>query len=78
LSFADDLADGMTIDNKGNLYIAGNGVTIYDSNGKKIQHFDVPAKWTANVCFGGKNKDLLFITASESVYIMRMNVKGIE
>ena len=76
--FAEDLADGMTLDNRGDLYLAGNGVTVYDYRGKKIQHFDIPSKWTANVCFGGQKKDILFITASESVYIMRMNVRGIE
>ena len=76
--FAEDLADGMTLDNKGDLYLAGKGVTVYDSRGKKIQHFDIPSKWTANVCFGGQKRDILFITASESVYILRMNVKGIQ
>ena len=75
--FADDLADGMTLDDKGNLYLAGKGVTVYNSSGKKIKHFDIPSAWTANLCFGGPNKDILFITASESIYIVHMNVKGI-
>ena len=74
--FTDDLADGMTIDNRGDLYLAGKGVTVYDSSGKKIQHFDIPSAWTANLCFGGKKKDILFITASESVYIVHMKVRG--
>ncbi|MEO7767217.1 MAG: SMP-30/gluconolactonase/LRE family protein, partial [Ferruginibacter sp.] len=74
--FASDLADGMTIDERGNLYLAGRGITVYDSLGKKIQHFDIPSAWTANVCFGGQNRDILFITASESVYIIKMNVHG--
>jgi gluconolactonase len=76
--FADDLADGMTLDNRGDLYLAGKGVTVYDSAGKKIQHFDIPSAWTANLCFGGEKKDILFITASKSVYILHMNVKGLE
>jgi gluconolactonase len=76
--FVNDLADGMTLDEQGNLYLAGKGVSVYDSTGKKIRHFDVPSSWTANLCFGGKNKDILFITASESVYILRMNVHGID
>jgi len=38
----------------------------------------VPEKWTANICFGGKNKDILFITASKSVYIIQTKVKGVE
>jgi gluconolactonase len=76
--FVKDLADGMTVDDQGNLYLAGKGVSVYDSTGKKIRHFDVPSSWTANLCFAGKNKDILFITASESVYILRMNVHGID
>ena len=76
-TFAEELADGMTIDNQGNVYLAGKGVIVYNKDGKKIGQIDVPSKWTANVCFGGKNKDTLFITASESVYILPMQVKGV-
>jgi gluconolactonase len=71
-------SDGMTLDSKGNLYITGNGITVYNSMGEKIDHIDVPAKWTANICFGGKGRNELFITASESIYLLKMNVKGVE
>jgi gluconolactonase len=71
-------SDGMTLDNKGNLYLSGNGITVYNSDGEKIEHIEVPAKWTANLCFGGKDKHELFITASESVYTLHMDVKGVE
>ncbi len=74
--FVEQGSDGMTIDNQGNVYLTGKGVTVYDATGKKIAQIDVPAKWTANVCFGGKKKDILFITASESVYTLQMQVKG--
>jgi gluconolactonase len=70
-------SDGMTIDKKGNIYLTGNGVTVFNSKGEKIEHIKVPAKWTANVCFGGKGKNMLFITASESVYTLQMQVKGV-
>jgi gluconolactonase len=36
----------------------------------------VPEPWSANVCFGGPDRKTLFITASESLYSIRMNVKG--
>ena len=75
--FAEQGSDGMTTDNEGNIYLTGNGVTVYDKTGKKIEHIAVPEKWTANVCFGGKNKDELFITASEAVYTIQMKVKGV-
>lgn len=69
-------SDGMTLDSQGNLYITGNGVTVFNKNGKQIQHIAVPEKWTANVTFGGDNFSTLFITASQSVYSLKMNVSG--
>ena len=69
-------SDGMTIDDAGDLYLTGNGVTIFDKTGKPIGHVDVPEKWSANVCFGGKDRKTLFITASTSLYSIRMSVKG--
>ncbi len=76
--FAEQGSDGMAIDNKGNIYLTGNGVTVFNAEGKKIEHIAIPAKWTANVCFGGKHKNILFITASESVYTVQMKVSGAE
>ena len=76
--FIEQGSDGMSIDQHGNIYLTGKGVTVYDSEGAKVLQIDVPAKWTANVCFGGKQKDILFITASESVYTLKMQVKGAE
>lgn len=76
--FAEQGSDGMTIDNKGNIYLTGNGVTVYDPDGKKIAHVPVPAKWTGNVCFGGEERNKLFITASTSVFLLDMKVKGIK
>lgn len=76
--FAPMGSDGMTIDNKGNIYLTGKGVTVYSAGGKQIEHIDVPGGWTANVTFGGKKKDLLFITASRAVYTLQMKVKGVQ
>ena len=70
-------SDGMTIDNRGNVYLTGKGVTVFDSKGKKIEHIDIEEPWTANVCFGGRDRKTLFITASKSVYSLPMQVKGI-
>jgi len=69
-------SDGMTIDNHGNLYLTGDGVHVFDKEGKKIEHIPIDRNWTANVTFGGKENDLLFITASNSVFTLRMNVTG--
>ncbi len=70
-------SDGMTIDNEGNVYLTGHGVTIFDKAGKQIEHIDVPEDWTGNICFGGKDRHLLFITASKSIYGVKMRVHGV-
>ncbi|MBF0648137.1 SMP-30/gluconolactonase/LRE family protein [Dysgonomonas sp. GY75] len=70
-------SDGMTIDNEGNIYLTGRGVTVFNPEGEQIEHIPVEANWTSNVCFGGKDMKTLFITASQYLYSLRMNVKGV-
>jgi gluconolactonase len=69
-------SDGMTIDDEGNVYLTGKGVTVFSPKGEKIEHIDVPEPWTANVCFGGKDRRTLFITASKGLYGIAMRVRG--
>ncbi len=69
-------SDGMTIDEDGDLYLCGHGVTVFDKAGKQIEHINVPEAWTANVSFGGKDHQMLFITASKSFYSIQLRVKG--
>jgi len=69
-------SDGMTLDSQGNVYLTGRGVTVFDRSGRQIEQIPVPQRWTANVTFGGKDRKLLFITASGAVYGLRMSVAG--
>jgi gluconolactonase len=75
--FCEEGSDGMTLDDKGNLYLTGKGVLVFDKSGKQIDHITVEEPWTANVCFGGKDRQTLFITASTGLYAIRMRVKGV-
>jgi len=70
-------SDGMTVDNEGNVYLTGKGVTVFDPSGREIEHIPVDARWTANVCFGGRDGHTLFITASKGLYSLRTRVKGV-
>lgn len=70
-------SDGMTIDCKGNVYLTGRGVTVFNKNGIQIAQIPINEPWTANVTFGGKKRKTLFITASKSIYSLDMKVKGI-
>ena len=69
-------SDGMTLDADGNLYLTGRGVTAFNRAGEKIAQFPIPEGWTANVRFGGSNRDYLFITAGTSIYGVQLKVKG--
>ncbi|MEO2127651.1 MAG: SMP-30/gluconolactonase/LRE family protein [Christiangramia sp.] len=71
-------SDGMTIDENGNVYLTGKGVTVFNPKGEMIKHIPIDRDWTANVTFGGKNRDKLFITASNSVYVLHLKVKGMK
>jgi gluconolactonase len=70
-------SDGMTIDNEGNVYLTGKGVSVFDASGAKIEQIDVPEPWCGNICFGGKDRQRLFITASKGFYGLKMRVKGV-
>lgn len=74
--FAPMGSDGMTLDRKGNLYITGRGVTVFDRDGKRLGNIPVPSGWVGNICFGGSDRKTLFIAASKSVYTLQMQVKG--
>ena len=67
----------MTIDSEGNIYLSNHGVTIFDKTGRQIQHIDIKENWTGNVCFGGADRQTLFITASKGLYAIRMRVHGV-
>ena len=75
-------SDGMTIDNLGNIYLTSMNtnmmrVRIFSPEGKLIHKIRVPESPT-NIAFGGKDRDVLFITAWSSVYTIKMNVKGVQ
>jgi gluconolactonase len=73
--FAPQGSDGMTLDNEGNVYLTTNAVAVYSKDGEKIETIEVPEKPT-NVCFGGKDKNTLFITAGSSLYSVQMRVSS--
>ena len=60
-------SDGMTIDNEGNVYLTGRGVTVFNPAGQQIEHIDI-----------GKDMHTLFITAQKSLFSLRMRVKGVQ
>ncbi len=69
-------SDGMCMDVRGNLYTTANGgIHIFSPKGEKLGMIPVDEQ-PANVCFGGKEFNELFITARKSLYHVPMLVVG--
>jgi gluconolactonase len=75
-TFCEGPADGLTLDSDGNLYLAARGVAIHDARGRLLDTIEVPERWTANVCFGGRERKTLFITASRGLYAIETRIPG--
>jgi len=75
--FAEQGSDGMTMDERGNIYLTSQAVDVYSPEGKKITTIPTP-ETPANVCFGGKRGKTLFVTARSSLYAVEMKVRGIQ
>ena len=74
--------DGFRVDVDGNLWCGwgmGNpeldGVRVFNPEGKAIGHIDLPER-CANVAFGGRYRNRLFMTASHSLYSLYVNTQG--
>jgi len=69
--------DGMKIDSRGNVYCCGpGGVHVFDSSGHRMGIIHVPEP-TANFAFGDDDLRSLFVTASSSLYRLRVRVPGL-
>ena len=70
------LADGFRLDTDGNIWTsAGDGVHCISPEGKLLGKILVP-EVVANVCFGGRAKHQLYITATTGLYAITLNRSG--
>jgi gluconolactonase len=68
--------DGMTIDERGNLYLSGRGgVWVVNPGGQALGLIAVP-EFCSNVAFGGNDGKTLFLTCSKKVYSLQMTLRG--
>lgn len=68
--------DGLRVDKKGNIYGSGpGGVWIISPEGKHIGTIKVPER-VSNVAWGDKDGKSLYITASTSIYRMKVKIPG--
>lgn len=77
------LADGIRADTDGNIWASAgwvgagyDGVHVFEPEaGKRIGQIVLP-EICSNVCFGGKKRNRLFMTASQSVYAVYVEARG--
>lgn len=70
------LPDGFCVDRQGWIYTSSeDAVQVYDEQGILLGKIDVPEK-IGNLTFGGDNLDELYITASTSLYRIKLNTQG--
>ena len=76
--------DGMRCDIHGNLWCgwgmgsdALDGVMVFNPKGKAIGRIALPER-CANVCFGGIQRNRLFMAASQSIYALYVNTQGVK
>jgi gluconolactonase len=77
-----DAPDGLRVDVDGNLWVGWgmgeeglDGVSVFNPEGKLIGRIDLPER-CANLCFGGRHRNRLFMCASTSVYSLYVNTQG--
>lgn len=76
-------SDGIRCDMDGNLWAASgfggpmsNGVRVFAPDGTPIGMIHLPEP-VANLCFGGRKRNRLFITASQSLYALYVEAQGV-
>lgn len=74
--FVEQGSDGLTLDERGNLYLTGAGVDIYSPEGEHLDTIEVEVQPT-NVRFAGPDRKTLYITARTRVYAVPMKVRGL-
>lgn len=69
--FAEQGEFGSAVDEEGNLYVANGQIYIYSQEGVPKGMIRVPER-PSTLQFGGKERELLFITARSSLYAVRI------
>ncbi|MEH2190011.1 MAG: SMP-30/gluconolactonase/LRE family protein [Nostoc sp.] len=70
--------DGLRVDEHGNVFTSSqDSVQIYAPDGTQLGKIFVP-ETSANLTFGGKESDRLFITAGHSLYVIDLNTRGVQ
>ncbi len=71
-------ADGIRVDSDGNLWSSGaDGVHCIAPDGRLLGKVLIP-ELVSNLCFGGRAKHELYVTATTSLYRITLNRRGVQ
>jgi gluconolactonase len=71
-------ADGIKCDKDGKVYVATNlGIQILDQLGRVNAIIPMPTGGAANLCFGGKDFDTMFVACFGKVFKRKLNTRGV-
>jgi len=73
--FAERGGESVTVDQKGNVYIAAGQVFVYSRSGDLIDTIDIPER-PLQLLFGGSDGRTLFVLARSSLYALRTMDRG--
>ena len=83
--------DGMSIDTKGNLYVAAGlnrlrktsetldtkpGIHVFSPAGEELRHIPIPEDLITNCAFGGADLKTLYVTAGKSIFRIHLEIEG--
>jgi hypothetical protein len=73
--FAENGGESVTVDDKGNVYIAAGQIFVYNPSGDLIDTIEIPER-PSQLLFGGGDGKTLFILARSSLYAVQTIYKG--
>lgn len=71
-------SDGLRCDTAGRVFVTSRiGIQVLDQLGRVNAVLPVPGRQTSNVCFGGPNLDILYVTCWDKVFRRKLKTKGV-
>jgi gluconolactonase len=71
-------SDGLRCDTAGRVYVTTKmGIQILDQAGRVNAIIPIPAGQASNLCFGGPDFDILYMTAGDKVYRRKLRTRGV-
>jgi sugar lactone lactonase YvrE len=73
--FAEQGGESVTVDQRGNVYIAAGQVFVYNPSGERIGTIDIPER-PSQLLFGGRDGKTLFVLARSALYAVQTIYSG--